>query len=209
MEIRHLRYFLAVAEELNFTRAAKRVHIEQSPLSRAIKCLEDDLGVPLLKRNCRSLELTVAGHIFKEQSLNVLAALNEAKQHVIQGVESGFKRAIEPVIEQRTDQLHYKGFYGSIELNTTDNVLFGKLIFLRPFISYKGQTAAQLYSAFKDAVDHYLITSLSEPTVSSRHICLEQELYNTAQTLAHPLHMSVTQWVHYALKGYVQKSKQK
>jgi DNA-binding transcriptional LysR family regulator len=64
MELRHLKYFIAVAEELQFARAAERLHIEHSPLSKAIKDLEYDLGVQLLKRMTRSTQLTWAGQMF-------------------------------------------------------------------------------------------------------------------------------------------------
>ncbi|WP_447936043.1 LysR family transcriptional regulator [Stenotrophomonas lactitubi] len=82
MEMRHLRYFLAVAEELHFARAAERLHIEQSPLSRAIKELEEELGVMLFARTTRSTRLTRAGSLFLEHVLRVFAALQQARDSV-------------------------------------------------------------------------------------------------------------------------------
>jgi DNA-binding transcriptional LysR family regulator len=78
MELRHLRYFLAVAEELHFARAANRLHIEQSPLSRAIKELEDRLKVQLFERTTRSTRLTWAGEVFLNETRRVLTTLEQA-----------------------------------------------------------------------------------------------------------------------------------
>ncbi|NGY05916.1 LysR family transcriptional regulator [Solimonas terrae] len=79
MNLRHLRYFVAVAEELHFARAAERLHIEQSPLSRAIKDLEYDLGVQLLERSTRSTRLTWPGEVFLDSARRVLVAVEQAK----------------------------------------------------------------------------------------------------------------------------------
>lgn len=76
MELRHLRYFQAVAETLNFTRAAERLHIAQPPLSRQIQQLEDMLGVRLLERG-RPMQLTEAGRFFYEQSGKLLEQLQQ------------------------------------------------------------------------------------------------------------------------------------
>lgn len=82
MEFRHLRCFLAVAEELHFARAAERLHIEQSPLSRAIKELEEDLGEQLFVRTSRSTRLTRAGKLFLEHVPRVFTALQQARDSV-------------------------------------------------------------------------------------------------------------------------------
>lgn len=78
MDMRHLRYFIAVAEELHFTRAAARLHIAQPPLSRQIRELEEELGVTLLNRTQRRIELTDAGQVFLDKARQVLAAADSA-----------------------------------------------------------------------------------------------------------------------------------
>ncbi|MBK6869119.1 MAG: LysR family transcriptional regulator [Burkholderiales bacterium] len=82
MELRHLRCFMAVAEELHFARAAERLHIEQSPLSRAIKELEEELGVALFARTTRSTRLTQAGKLFLEYVPRVFITLDQARESV-------------------------------------------------------------------------------------------------------------------------------
>jgi DNA-binding transcriptional LysR family regulator len=82
MEIRHLRCFSVLAAELHFARAAARLHIEQSPLSRTIKELEDALGARLFDRNRRGTRLTRAGEIFMEDVHRIFTLLEQAQERV-------------------------------------------------------------------------------------------------------------------------------
>jgi DNA-binding transcriptional LysR family regulator len=82
MELRHLEYFVAVAEERNFTRAAARVHIVQSAISSAIKSLERELGTPLLERTSRRVLLTDAGTVFLPKARATLDAARDARDAV-------------------------------------------------------------------------------------------------------------------------------
>lgn len=79
MELRQLRYFMTIAEEGNFSRAAERLHVSQPPLSTQMKNLEDELGVRLLERSNRGVSLTAAGAVFFEETRAVLARLEHAK----------------------------------------------------------------------------------------------------------------------------------
>lgn len=78
MELRHFIYFITVAEELHFGRAAERLHMTQPPLSKQIQQLEQEIGVVLFKRNKRHVELTTAGEFFLPEARQVLAQASQA-----------------------------------------------------------------------------------------------------------------------------------
>src|SRR5258708_10398177 len=91
IELRHLRYFVAVAEEASFTSAARRVHVAQQVISSQIRQLEDFLGVRLLERTSRGVEITAAGSAFLDSARDTLATLDRGvtaarnTAHVIRG----------------------------------------------------------------------------------------------------------------------------
>lgn len=90
IELRHLRYFIAVAEELNFRRAAERIHIDQTPLSRTIRDLEDQLGVLLFVRMPRKLRLTPAGARLLKEAHKLLIRL-ERTQRVVRATDTRYR----------------------------------------------------------------------------------------------------------------------
>ena len=88
MELRHLRYFVTVAEEQNVTRAAARLHVSQPPLSRQIRDLEDELGVALFEHGAKAVKLTEAGRVFLTEARAALQRVDDAVQ-MIKAVASG------------------------------------------------------------------------------------------------------------------------
>lgn len=110
LELRHLRYFQAVAEELSFTRAAERLHIAQPPLSQQIKQLEDDLGVQLVERAERPLRLTDAGKQLLKRASEILLSV-QTTVHEVRRVGQGM-----------TGKLSI-GFAGSAMYNFLPNIL--------------------------------------------------------------------------------------
>lgn len=90
MELRHLRYFIAVAEEMNFSRAAKKLNMAQPPLSQQIQALEKELDAQLFDRRKRPIELTLAGQFFLQEADKILLQLEQSVR-AVQQIEKGEK----------------------------------------------------------------------------------------------------------------------
>ncbi len=129
MELRHLRYFVRVAEELHFARAAARLGISQPPLSQAIKALEDELGVRLLERTSRNVSLTPAGRAFLDAARATLAqadvAVNVARRSAageIGTLSIGFN-ASAPFVPRVARAIHeFRLAYPQVELTLSETI---------------------------------------------------------------------------------------
>ncbi|WP_193199904.1 LysR family transcriptional regulator [Nostoc sp. MG11] len=176
MELRHLRYFIAVAEELHFSRAAERLHIAQPPLSQQIQQLEAELGVELFHRKTkRQVQLTEAGQVFLQEAYQLLAQL---------------EKAIE--LTQRTG----RGEKGQLRIGFTSLVTYDLLpVILRRFreqfpeveLVLQELTTAQQEQALKDGHIHvgFAHPPLEDNTLNQE--CIQQEALIVAMFETHPL----------------------
>lgn len=95
MDIRQLRYFMAIVEEGQISRAAKRLHIAQPPLSLQLKLLEEELGVQLIERNTRSMQPTSAGHALYQRAEQIVGLIDAATKEVRE--QDGAMRGVLPI----------------------------------------------------------------------------------------------------------------
>ena len=135
MELRHLRYFVAVAEEENVTRAAAKLHVSQPALSRQIHDLEDEMNLLLLERSAKSVRLTEAGRVFLEEARAVLQRADEAvkkARSVAGGVQGEIRVGYAPsltvqILPQalRTFQAEFPGVRVILDDLSTEEMLAG------------------------------------------------------------------------------------
>lgn len=179
IELRHLHYFIAVAEELHFSRAAQRLHISQPPLSQQIRGLEDELGVKLFERTKRQVQLTEAGKVFLERSYLVLAQLEQAIE-VTQRIGRG-----------EVGRLAI-GFVGSATYTVLPEILS---VFREQFPAvelrlHEQTTAQQIHALHHKQVDVGIVRSaIIEPGLSIE--CILQESLVLALPESHPLSTQV------------------
>ncbi|MFC0212968.1 LysR family transcriptional regulator [Paenibacillus chartarius] len=135
MDIRQLRYFLAVAEEGQVTGAAKRLNMEQPPLSRQMKLLEDELGVALFDRSGKRLVLTHAGELLRRRAERLLHQFQETIEEV-QELDSGVRGMLSigsvvscvSLLPQRIERFHERFPQVTFKIHEGDHFLLGDLL---------------------------------------------------------------------------------
>jgi DNA-binding transcriptional LysR family regulator len=173
MELRHLRYFVAVADEKHFTRAAKRLHIAQPPLSRQIQLLEEELGVELIEKGTRPVKLTEAGAFFHVHAQELLAKAAELK-----------------TMTQRVGKIER-----TLSIGFVASTLYGLLPrIVRCYraqhphveVTFNEMTTMQQIQALKDGVIDVGFGRVKSEDVNIRRIVLREERLIVALPAAHP-----------------------
>ena len=174
MELRHMRYFVAVADERNYTRAAERLHIAQPPLSRQIQQLEEELGVALIEKGVRPLRLTDAGTFFYAHAQELLAKAAELK-----------------TMTQRVGKIER-----SLSIGFVASTLYGLLPqIVRRFraryadvdVSLQELTTMQQIQALKDGTIDVGFGRVKSEDPNIRRIVLREERLVVALPMEHPL----------------------
>lgn len=172
MELRHLKYFVAVVEEQSFTRAAEKLFIAQPPLSRQVQNLESELGIQLFERGSRPLQTTAAGHYFYKQALKILSQTEESK--------SMAKRV---ALQERTVNI---GFVGSLLYGLLPRIIH-LLRQQRPNIQTElvEMTASEQIQALKEGIIDvgFSRTRLSDSSI--RRVLLREERLMVAVHSSH------------------------
>lgn len=150
IELRHLRYFVAVAEELHFGRAAERLRISQPPLSQQIQALEEMVGARLLARNNRNVSLTQAGEMFLKEAYQVLDQVGRAVEKAAPFI-SVVSRSLR-AFRQQHPQVHIK----MREVNTKQQI--------EPLLNGELDLGVMRNTRLPDALKHQLL--LCEPLVA-------------------------------------------
>ncbi|NKI72854.1 LysR family transcriptional regulator [Dickeya sp. CFBP 2040] len=171
IELRHLRYFIAVAEELHFGRAAEKLHISQPPLSQQIQALEEQIGAQLLERNNRNVRLTQAGELFLKEAWSIISQVNQAAERAariqrgeIGELNIGFTSSAPFVKQVSRSLLQFRQSYPDVhiqmlEINTKQQIT--------PLLDGKLDLGVMRNNPLPETLRHQLL--LHEPIVAVVH----------------------------------------
>lgn len=181
MELRHLRYFCAVAECLNFTRAAEKLRVAQPALSRQIQALEAELGATLLDRNRQRVLLTDAGHLFLSHAQKVLAQVDMAVlavREVSSGAEGSFRlghdwRIPAALVSQAIAE--YRRQYPRVEVDVRDIPMSEQIAALHTRKIHLGFVAGGLIGPDPQLVVHPIFHSETIIIVPPDHPMADQQ----------------------------------
>jgi DNA-binding transcriptional LysR family regulator len=168
MELRHIHYFLAVAEERGICSAAKRLHISQPPLTRQIHQLEEDLGVQLVRRTGKGMEITPAGRVFQEGAAEIMAQVRRTVQNTQQAargeigqISIGF---VDTMTFSRMPQALIQTFRTQCP-NITVDLVSGSTLPLHEDLEKQRVSVAFVYERYNDTGELAYLPLMREPVV--------------------------------------------